>query len=373
MNNNKNNGRMAICFGLASAWFGTHCGSGFATGAQAVSFWTSYGAYAIFLPIISVALMAGVAYIQWEFCRLNKTYDYRAYSNALFAPYDKVLGTIYEILFIAIMVMGVSAVFAGAGELISTSLGIPYVPSVILVIALVVLLNMFGSGVLLRAASVLSVILIAVILIVCVLGLVQQGGQLVSIVSNWETGGSLGGAILSGILYGSFQCIILGATTNLSQELETKSDSKISAVIGLLMNGVMMIVLTYMLLCYYPEVNSESLPVFAAISKLGIPFLQPAYSIMIFLAFMTTAITCIGAILKRLECFGEKQLPNITVRRAVYSLVIILVCFGIAQFGLLTIIKKGYSAVGYLGIPFVVIPTFVVGIRKISAAKKEQQ
>lgn len=368
---NKKRISFAICFGLSSAWFGTHCGSGFATGAQGVSFWTVYGAYAVFLPVISVLLMTAVAYIQWEFCRLYKTYDYRSYSNELFKPYDKVFGLIYEILFIGIMVMGVSAVFAGAGQLLSDSLGIPYVPAVALVIALVVLLNMFGSKVLLSAASVLSIILIGVILLVCVLGMAKEGGRFVEIVSNWETNAHAGKAILSGVLYGSFQCIILGATTNLSDGIKNEGESRLSAVLGLLMNGVMMVVLTYMLLCYYPDVNQEALPVFAVISRLGIPFLKPVYSVMIFLAFMTTAITCIGSILKRFEGFGKDKIQNITARRGIYSLAIILVCFGIAQFGLLAIIKMGYSAVGYLGIPFVIIPTLTIGVKKVRKAKKD--
>ncbi len=365
MKNKKQSAGFAVCFSIASAWFGTHCGSGFATGAQGVSFWTSYGAYALFLPVISVVIMAVVAYIQWEFCRQNKTYDYRSYANKLFHPYDRMFGTIYEILFIAIMVMGVSSVFAGAGQLISQMFGFPYVPSVIAVMALVVVLNMFGTKLLVASSSVLSVILIAVIVLIAFLCIGKNGGRFVEVVSTWQTEGSLGKAILSGILYGSFQCIILGATTNLSEDITTKEDSRVSAIFGLVMNGAMMVLLTYMLLCYYPAVNTEQLPVLAAVSELGIPALETGYSIMVFLVFMTTAITCIGAILKRVEGFGAETIRNITARRALYSAILILICFGIAQFGLLTIVKKGYTAVGYLGIPFVIIPTLIVGTKKI--------
>ena len=364
--NKKNNGAgFATCFSIASAWFGTHCGSGFATGAQGVSFWTSYGAYALFLPVISVAIMAVVAYIQWEFCRLNKTYDYRSYANKLFSPYDKVFATIYEILFIAIMVMGVSSVFAGAGQLISQMFGFPYVPSVIAVMALVVVLNMFGTKLLVASSAVLSVILIAVIVVISFLCIGKNGGHFVEVVSAWQTEGSFWKAVLSGILYGSFQCIILGATTNLSEDISTGKDSRLSAILGLVMNGAMMILLTYMLLCYYPSVNAEQLPVLAAVSELGIPALETGYSIMVFLAFMTTAITCIGAILKRVEGFGAGQITNVTVRRALYSAILILVCFGIAQFGLLNIVKKGYTAVGCLVIPFVIFATLIIGTKKI--------
>ena len=136
------------------------------------------------------------------------------------------------------------------------------------------------------------------------------------------------------------------------------------------MNGAMMIVLTYMLLCYYPDINTEQLPVLTAVSKLQIPILEKVYSIMVFLAFMTTAITCIGAILKRVENFGENAITNITARRALYSVLLILICFGIAQFGLLAIVKKGYTAVGYLGIPFVILPTLIIGTKKIRKSKE---
>lgn len=115
MNEKQRKLSIGTSFALASAWFGTHCGSGFATGAQATSFWVKYGAHAIYLPIISAIIMAAVAVIMWELIRLTGSETYRQYADELFRPYHKVFGLIYEILFIGIMVMGVSAVFAGAG------------------------------------------------------------------------------------------------------------------------------------------------------------------------------------------------------------------------------------------------------------------
>lgn len=168
-----------------------------------------------------------------------------------------------------------------------------------------------------------------------------------------------------------FNVLFWGQRPTCQEKIATEEETKIASVFGLLMNGAMMVVLTYMLLCYYPDINHEQLPVLAAVSQLHIPSLEIVYSIMVFLAFMTTAITCIGAILKRVEGFGEKKLPNITARRALYSSLLILICFGIAQFGLLAIVKKGYTAVGYLGIPFVILPTLFVGIKKIRKKSEE--
>ena len=369
MENNTKKTSFAACFALASAWFGTHCGSGFATGAQATSFWVKYGAHAIYLPILSAIIMAVVAGITWELSRVRKAANYRQFGDALFEPYDKIFGTIYEILFIAIMVMGVSAVFAGAGALLESWLSIPFIIGVILVIAATVLFTMFGTRVILSSASILSTILIVVITICTIIGMSSPQARLGEVVSNWETEYSALPAIWSAILYASFQCVIVGATVNLTGGLQSSKDSKVGAIFGFLMNCGMMVLLTYMLLAFYPQTTGETLPVLAVLNTMNRPWLASAYSFMLLLAFLTTAISCIGSLVSRLEPVGKKAIQNDNARRFVISLVIILICFGIAQFGLLNIIKKGYNAVGYLGIPFVILPTLFIAPRKIRQAK----
>lgn len=368
---NKSKASKAASFALASAWFGTHCGSGFATGAQATSFWVKYGAHAFYLPIISVAIMSIVAYYYWEYSRTFKTYDYSSFSKSLYAPYHKVFGTIYNILFLGIMIMGVSAVFAGCGQLLNSTLGIPFFLGVAITMAITIILNMFGSGLLTKSASALSTILVVSLVIVTMTGIIKNGARLGEIATNWETSGSAASAIWSAILYASFQCAILGATINLSETITSKKESKLAAVFGLIMNGLMMVVLTYMLLSAYPGTTSEALPVLAIAESLGIPFLVPLYSLMLFLSFITTAITCIGSIVKRVENMGAKQIPNPNTRRGLYSFALVVVSFCIAQFGLLAIIKQGYTAIGYLSVPFIIIPILAIAPRKIKKAKAE--
>ena len=375
MNEKQRKLSIGTSFALASAWFGTHCGSGFATGAQATSFWVKYGAHAIYLPIISAIIMAAVAVIMWELIRLTGSETYRQYADELFRPYHKVFGLIYEILFIGIMVMGVSAVFAGAGELMAQALGWNYVLCVILFIALTVVLTMFGSNVIRNSASVLSTILIVVIAVCTIIGMRAPNAHLGEVVRTWDTEYSAGSAIWSAILYASFQCVILGSTVNMAGGLKTTGDVKASGLLGFAMNCVMMVLLTYMLLSFYPETTGETLAVLAILNSIGKPWLATAYSLMLFLAFITTAISCIGSLTTRFELLSKDLIKKDTVRRFVFSLGIILICFGLAQFGLLNIIKKGYNAVGYLGIPFVILPTLILGpmkIKKLRAQRSEE-
>ena len=50
--------------------------------------------------------------------------------------------------------------------------------------------------------------------------------------------------------------------------------------------------------------------------------------------------------------------------RAVCNAVVMIVGFLVAQFGLLAILNKGYSFIGYICIPLVILPTVLIGYRR---------
>ncbi len=56
---------------------------------------------------------------------------------------------------------------------------------------------------------------------------------------------------------------------------------------------------------------------------------------------------------------NEEKDKKITSRQIIIALICCLVDFGIAQFGLLTLIQKAYSALAYLAIPVILIPYII--------------
>jgi uncharacterized membrane protein YkvI len=270
------------------------------------------------------------------------------------------------------MTMGMGSVFAGGGELVANMINVPYVIGAVIISAIVFLLTTFGSKVFLNSAAILSVILVGVLTVVTGIGIIAHWDELVQIISSGQSERSLGSALFAAVLYASFQCIIAGSTVSVSDVLVTRRDVVKASIYGFLLNGGMMLMICVMMLGYYPAVNGEVLPVYYIISDLGIPFLQPAYTLILFLAFITTGITLIFAIVKRFEKFGAKSMPKIQTRRTVYSITFIVVCYFISLVGLLNIVKLGYSAVGYLGIPFVLLPTIIVGHIKMKKEKEKQ-
>ena len=356
-------------FDIASSWFGTHCGSGFATGAQGVAFFVMFGAATPYMTIISAAIMGVFAYFLWEFARIFKTYDYRTYYDELFYPYDKIFATIYELLYLSLMTMGMGSVFAGGGELIADIIGTPLFIGSFIISIIIFALTIFGAEFLRKSASFLSALLVIIITAITVLGMVNSWDTISEIMRNNVAPLGWGTAFKFAVLYASFQCIITGTTVSFSEVIKTRKDSMFAAVFGFLMNGGMMFLLCTMMLGYYPGVNDQVLPVYYIITQeIGSTALQSAYTFVLFLAFVTTGMTLIFSIVKRFERYGEKHIPKIETRRKVYSAVFIVICYLISLAGLLNIIKKGYTAIGYLGVPFVVIPTIVIGAIKV---KKE--
>ena len=99
----------------------------------------------------------------------------------------------------------------------------------------------------------------------------------------------------------------------------------------------------------------------------GASFMTPLISILIILGAVSTAVNMVAAMVKRI-CGERKNTSGkstenrkfqITRKEIIAALICCIVDFGIAQFGLLTLIQKAYSFLAYLAIPVILIPYIV--------------
>ena len=67
MDNKKLKSSWAAAFTVASVWFGTHVGAGFATGNQVVNYFVQYGWTAAIFPLQAEGILAVVMYIKMKF------------------------------------------------------------------------------------------------------------------------------------------------------------------------------------------------------------------------------------------------------------------------------------------------------------------
>lgn len=352
----------ASSFALASTWFGLHCGGGFATGAQGVVYFTRFGAWEVMTTIIAAMLMGVYAYNVWGFARVAKTYTYRETYNALFHPFDKVFASIHECLYLIILVMAMGGVFSGAANVtIALFPKVSYIVGAVLVAVLVLGLVFFGEGLLFRFSSILSLTLISAVVIVTVAGIVVNPHAILSVLSHWEVGDMrFRDALLPAVLYASFQSTVMIGTVGMVRNLKSEKETRAAAGMGFLINALLMVLVSTMMLGFYPAVVGEQLPIKMILDGIGLSGLTYVYYAALYLACLTTGMTLVGSLVKRFENYGAGLIPSYKTRRRVYAVAIIAGCFLISLVGLLAIIGKGYGMVGYLALPLVYVPTLVL-------------
>ena len=165
----------AIGFTVASIWFGTHVGGGFASGNQIIGYFAQFGSLgSLIFPLISMGLLAFVMNIMLKFARLNGFDNYKDTFSALYPkPWMEIF---FEIFYIVIILAAVAAAVAGAGEVLANFLHIPYVGAMkvifnLLIVALLVLLSIFGVKLVAAASTVLSVAIMIITALIIIFGI----------------------------------------------------------------------------------------------------------------------------------------------------------------------------------------------------------
>ena len=222
-----------------------------------------------------------------------------------------------------------------------------------------------------KVASVLSVCIIAGLLIVYIPNIIAGAGQIADTASRMTAnGGSFGTALYSAFIYGTFQLANVAVFVQHAKSFEKPDDAVQSMGIGWIINALMMImvVLGIMTVCTKPEMSEASVPtLFMVQCDVGKGFMMPLISVLIILGAVSTAVNMVAAMVKRI-CSGLDKMKKETgtdekrkigTKEIVAAFICCVVDFGIAQFGLLTLIQKAYSVLAYLAIPVILIPYLI--------------
>ncbi len=385
----------AAAFAVASVWFGTHVGGGFATGNQVIQYFAQYGWTAAIFPIIAMGILAMVMYVVMSFAKLKGFDNYKDTFAALY-PNSK-MEILFEIFYIVIILAAVASAVAGAGEVMANFIGIEYVGVAkflcnIAIVGVLVLLSVFGIKLVMAASTVLSVAILAITACVIFSGLTADMDVITSqflTPNNIEPiayTDNMFGSIWSGIIvYAAFQCVSIPPMIAASNELSMKGIKR-SVILGWIMNGGALAASGYMLSKWYPVLkalqvagvtgftNALGIPNQTILNLVGVKAILVLFSLLLFCAFVSTCVTLVYTMVQR---FQGVCMPNVIksekVRSAVVGFVVICICFALSLLGLSNIIKYAYGYDGYYAIFAVILPVLVWGIPKVRALKGAQK
>jgi len=354
--------------GIAAVWFGTHVGPGVASGKQVVSYFGVYGKSGIFLPIIAMALLGLAIYFALEYSRVNEVHDFKTFTNKFFHPYEKLFSTFFEICFLVTCLLAPGLCIATSAQLFQQYVGLNVWAGTILMVLISVILVIYGAGLVKAASTWLTVGILAVLAIIVSLGIKAGSG---TIASNWNNSSfmdfSILGGIWSAISYAGFQSTgIIGNCVSVSEGLSSRRDSAKAAIVGIVLNALMLSSIVLVNYAFQPESLNNILPNFYIVQQLGVPVLETVYILFVVMASLSTIITFAFSLVVR---FGNKEVlvKNIKSERT-RSLLIVLVMLVldviVSTFGIAQIINIGYRYLGYFSIFVVMFPLILIGIRK---------
>ena len=368
---NKKSAASSMILGVAFVWFTTHFGGGFASGAQIYSYYVRYGIWCLLMPVLAMGYNAVFFAYCLRFARKHEVYDYRSYNNAFYGKFAPVFSNLFEVLYICVMCVAPAVAFATGGATLSTLTGLPYLLCTLIIGIFIFVVAVFGTDLVRKVASVLSVCIIAGLLIVFIPNIIAGAGQIADTASRMTAnGGSFGTALYSAFIYGTFQLANVAVFVQHAKSFEKPDDAVQSMGIGWIINALMMImvVLGIMTVCTKPEMSEASVPtLFMVQCGVGKGFMMPLISVLIILGAVSTAVNMVAAMVKRI-CSGLDKMKKETgtdekrkigTKEIVAAFICCVVDFGIAQFGLLTLIQKAYSVLAYLAIPVILIPYLI--------------
>jgi len=268
---------------------------GYGTGRELVEFFLQFGPVGGLLGLLlpaTIVISVGSA-ISYELARMTRSYDYRKFLKLL-------MGRgwfLYEIAYLATVLLVLAVVTAAIGSLMSETFGIPDTLGSITLLVAIAFLVFKGTKVIEGVMSVWSFVLYSVYVSIFVASMIAFGDTLSD---GFARTANSDGWLLSGFRYGSLSLSLVPAILFATTHIESRRDAILA---GLLTGPIFIIpaVLFFIAMVpHYPAIVDRPVPINYVLELLDIRWLQVAFVIMLVGTFIETGSGMIHAINERI-------------------------------------------------------------------------
>lgn len=379
MNNNKKNRVFTwSAFAVACVAFSTHVGAGFAAGAQEVIYFTGKGWFGPLMPLITLIILLPLQYVAVETARVNKAYNYKEMTMKAYAPFGNIGSILFEVGIVLMMLSSCASVIAGGGTIINGVLGLDEANLVgtVIVAAIIVVIIVFGYKAVSSASTIMTIGIIITISILVITGIIHTKDTIALQWSEKISYSGFGNALWYAALYAGMQCMTqcMSICSN-CEKIQSRGESKAMVAIEFVINATMLIGICFLFQGFMPEIMDVTLPTPYTADivgqAMGLAWLGIVYPILYLLAALTTGVNNVFGFTKRITDIDKfkTKVPSEKKRNLVVSIVCIILCWGVAQIGFITIVKTLYSYVSAYSIFAIIIPMIILGLRNLKKAK----
>ncbi len=341
---------------------GVLVGGGYGTGRELVEYFLRFGPlggtlgmFCVTLPVWALTLA-----LTFEFARIFEAYDYRSLLRQLLGRF----WIVFELFYITLLVIVLAVVGSAAGVLLRDFFGVPYLAGVLLMLAAVGFLTFKGNLLIERSFSAWSIFMSAVYLAFLAVALARFGGEIAATLATAE---ARPGWAAAGFRYGLYNMCVAPAVLFCARHLETRRQAVSAGLIAALVGLVPAYLFFLAVLGRYPEVVAQEIPAVFVLEQARAPALLAVFVLMLFGTLVQTGVGFIHGVNERIRRTLEergRRLPD--WQRPVIAAVLLLASLGLARFGIIALVARGYGLISWGIFAIYFVPLVTVGLAKIA-------
>ena len=346
-------------------------GGGYATGRELVEFFLILGpvnsVIAMTVATISISLVTSIAF---EFARSFALYDYKTFFKKLLGP----SWFVFEIAYIALILLVLSVLGAAAGEMVKSNFGIAEYWGIFTLMASVAVFVFLGSTIIEKFLAYWSILLYLAYALLIVWTIFLFGSDISHNFTTDQTPIKPFVIFKQGWTYAGYNLVILTTVLFAVRHMSTKKDALISGVLCGPLSMIPGFLLLVAMIPHYPEIIDEVLPITYLLDRLNSSWFIIFLQIVIFGTFIETGTAMLHSINERVaESYLEHKKSMPQFMRPVISSIVLFVAIVLAnKFGVIDLIGRGYSYSTYLFLAILVVPLLTRGIYLILKNSTQQ-
>lgn len=334
---------------------------GYGTGREIVEFFLTLGPKGGLLAMaVSTIIWSAVCAVSFEFGRAFASYDYRTFFQHLLGR----AGVLFEICYFVFLAIVLAVIAAAAGSILEETFGQPYVVGVVGMMAAIGFLVFKGTATIEKFLASWSFVLYAVYVVLFVWSFLSFGDQ---VVDKMRSVPVLPGWFVGGVKYAAYNLATIPAILFCIRHIERRREAVWAGVLAGPIAMLPALLFFVAMAGHYPEIVDRAVPANFILETLGSRTFQIAFQVVLFGTLVETGTGMIHAVNERVSTAYERQdraMPP--ALRVALGTGLLLAGTFIAQFGLISLIARGYGTLTWLFLLIFVIPVLTWGIVKLS-------
>ena len=361
---------MAI-LSICGVMFSAYVGPGFASGTQTVSYFLTKGWIGVWIgPVVASVLCLIFNLLLFEINRIYRPKTYREAYNTIYRPKGLQLffGTFKEIQVVVVILIALSAQISTSAILLNQVFGLNVMAGSALFCVAVMIIALWGAALLRKVGTALSICILVICIYIAVVCMGNAWPGAMEFLSSRTSYTEFG----FGPVNAWFQMLMIVVFFMNGYEacvpasvgiINSRKDVIIESVVTAALCGLSTMIFTIIFAAGMPDIVNEAIPTLWAINTLSGAgkIAQILYVVLALAAMLSSSAAFIFTVCNRFDEPLSKAWKGSTafVRQFVIALVFILICTFGSTFGLLNIIRYGYTAFTSVVGPVMLLPLII--------------